>query len=68
MTLGEFITNNKIKEISVTTDIKDLNNRVKFYNMDMIPVKYWNSKIDTFRHKVCKSEGLISLELIAIIK
>ena len=39
MKLGEYIKNNDIKKISVATSVDDLDNRVEFLDINMIPVK-----------------------------
>ena len=65
MKLGEYIKNNDIKKISVD----DLDNRVEFLDINMIPVKYWDADVRTFRHKLNMECGSIKdIEVIAIVK
>lgn len=69
MKLGEYIEKNKIKRISVATDINNIDNNIKYEDMDMIPVRYWDAEIRTVRHKInSESNSIKSIDLIAIVK
>ena len=69
MKLGEYIKKNDIKKISVATSVDDLVNRVEFLDINMIPVKYWDADVRTFRHKLNMECGSIKdIEVIAIVK
>lgn len=69
MKLGEYIEKNKIKRISVATDINNIDSNIKYEDMDMIPVRYWDAEIRTVRHKInSESNSIKSIDLIAIVK
>ena len=67
MKLGEYIELNNFSRISVAKDENDVDNRIVFDDVTVIPVKYWNSELKTVRHKVSTEEE-INIEFIAIIK
>lgn len=69
MKLGELIKKNDLKSVSVAIDENDIESRVVFENIEMIPMKYWDADIKTFRHKINQDGNKInSIELIVIIK
>ena len=68
MKLGEFIKNNKSKRISIVSKVRDIDNRIVFEDIEMIPMKYWDAEVSGLTHIIHKDDDFISLELIAIIK
>lgn len=67
MKLGEYIELNNFSRISVAKDENDVDNRIVFDDVTVIPVKYWNAELKTVRHKLSTEED-INVEFIAIIK
>lgn len=67
MKLGEYIELNNFTRISVAKDENDVDNRIVFDDVTVIPVKYWNAELKTVRHKLSTEED-INVEFIAIIK
>ena len=67
MTLGDYISNNSIEAISVSVGLEGIDERVRFEDIDMIPMKYWNAEIRTLRHKIDYT-GVEPVEMIAIVR
>lgn len=69
MKLGEYIENNDIAKVCVAIDGNDPNEFVRFADLDMIPVKYWNADVKTFRHKInWDNDTMKSIDIIAVLK
>ena len=69
MKLGEYIESNQITEISIATDVNNLEDKKVFYDISTMPVRYWNAEVATLRHNIQSDiNSNISVELIAIIK
>ena len=67
MKLGEYIELNNFSRISVAKDENNIDDKIVFDDVSVIPVKYWNAELKTVRHKVSTEEE-INIEFIAIIK
>lgn len=67
MKLGEYIELNNFSRISVAKDENNIDDKIVFDDVSVIPVKYWNAELKTVRHKLSAEED-INVEFIAIIK
>ena len=67
MKLGEYIELNNFSRISVAKDENNIEDKIVFDDVSVIPVKYWNAELKTVRHKLSTEED-INVEFIAIIK
>lgn len=67
MKLGEYIELNSFSRISVAKDENNIDDKIVFNDISVIPVKYWNAELKTVRHKLSTEED-INVEFIAIIK
>ena len=67
MKLGEYIELNNFSRISVAKDENNIDEKIVFNDISVIPVKYWNAELKTVRHKLSIEED-INVEFIAIIK
>lgn len=67
MKLGEYIELNNFSRISVAKDENNIDDKIVFDDISVIPVKYWNAELKTVRHKLSTEED-INVEFIAIIK
>lgn len=67
MKLGEYIELNNFSRISVAKDENNIDDKIVFDDVSVIPVKYWNAELKTVRHKLSTEED-INVEFIAIIK
>lgn len=67
MKLGEYIELNNFSRISVAKDENNIDDKIVFNDISVIPVKYWNAELKTIRHKLSAEED-INVEFIAIIK
>lgn len=67
MKLGEYIELNNFSRISVAKDENNIDDKIVFDDVSIIPVKYWNAELKTVRHKLSTEED-INVEFIAIIK
>lgn len=67
MKLGEYIELNNFSRISVAKDENNIDDKIVFDDVSVIPVKYWNTELKTVRHKLSTEED-INVEFIAIIK
>lgn len=67
MKLGEYIELNNFSRISVAKDENNIDDKIVFDDVSVVPVKYWNAELKTVRHKLSTEED-INVEFIAIIK
>lgn len=67
MKLGEYIELNNFSRISVAKDENNIDDKIVFDDVSIVPVKYWNAELKTVRHKLSTEED-INVEFIAIIK
>ena len=67
MKLGEYIELNNFSRISVAKDENNIDDKIVFDDVLVVPVKYWNAELKTVRHKLSTEED-INVEFIAIIK